>query len=122
MESLNILVMEDDAVIAMLLSEVLAAMGHKVCATAATGDDGVRAAARYRPDLLIVDEQLGAGSGVAAVGEILRFDPVPHLFVTGNSDSVRSQIPDAVVIQKPFSQEQLSRAMQKVTQGVSAAG
>jgi DNA-binding response OmpR family regulator len=114
MKPLNILVMEDDAVIAMLLGEVLAAMGHRVCATAATEDDGIMAAARCHPDLLIVDEQLGAGSGVVAVGKILRHEPVPHLFVTANTNSVRALRPDAVVIEKPFSQEQLARALSQV--------
>ncbi len=98
MKPLNILVMEDDAVIAMLLGEVLAAMGHRVCATAATEDDGIMAAARCHPDLLIV----------------LRHEPVPHLFVTANTNSVRALRPDAVVIEKPFSQEQLARALSQV--------
>jgi CheY-like chemotaxis protein len=35
-ETLQILVVEDDALLAMLLGELLAGMGHEVCATAAT--------------------------------------------------------------------------------------
>ena len=72
MKSLRVLVIEDDALIAMLLSELLAGMGHAVCATAATESEAVTAAARYRPDLMIVDAGLGQGSGVSAVEEILR--------------------------------------------------
>jgi two-component system, response regulator PdtaR len=36
MKALRILVVEDDALIAMLLAELLAGLGHNVCATAAT--------------------------------------------------------------------------------------
>jgi len=34
MKTLRVLVIEDDALIAMLLAELLAGMGHTVCATA----------------------------------------------------------------------------------------
>ena len=45
MKALRVLVVEDDALIAMLLSELLAGMGHDVCATAASEADAVIAAA-----------------------------------------------------------------------------
>ena len=41
MKALRVLVIEDDALIAMLLSELLAGMGHDVCATAATEAEAV---------------------------------------------------------------------------------
>ena len=63
METLRVLVVEDYALIAMLLSELLASMGHDVCATAASEAEAVIAAARYAPDLMIVDAGLGRGSG-----------------------------------------------------------
>src|SRR5436853_3517200 len=53
MKALRVLVVEDDALIAMLLTEMLAGMGHDVCATAATEADAVSAATRYDPDLMI---------------------------------------------------------------------
>jgi DNA-binding response OmpR family regulator len=67
MKALRVLVVEDDALIAMLLSELLAGMGHDVCATAASEAEAVIAAIRYDPDLMIVDAGLGRGSGVSAV-------------------------------------------------------
>jgi DNA-binding response OmpR family regulator len=72
MKALNVLVVEDDALIGMLFADVLAAMGHDVCAIEATEADAVAAAARYKPDLMIVDARLRDGSGVSAVEEILR--------------------------------------------------
>ena len=111
MKALRVLVIEDDALIAMLLSELLAGMGHDVCATAATEADAVIAATRHRPDLMIVDARLGGGSGVSAVEEILRAGPVAHLFISGDAEKVQTRQPDAVVVRKPFRKAELARAI-----------
>ena len=113
MAALRVLLVEDEAVIAVLLAEVLGGMGSEVCAIEATEADAVAAAARCRPDLMIVDARLGTGSGVAAVEEILRTGPVPHVFVSGDSSIVQALRPDAVVMQKPFREADLARAIQR---------
>ena len=71
--------------IAMLLAEVLRELGHEVCATEATEAGAVAAAARHKPDLMIVDDELRQGSGISAVEQITRSGFIPHVFVTGNS-------------------------------------
>jgi CheY-like chemotaxis protein len=55
MKALRVLVVEDDVLIGMLFADALAAMGYDVCAIEATEADAVAAAARYKPDLMIVD-------------------------------------------------------------------
>ena len=67
---------------------------------------------RYFPCLLytslvIADARLGHGSGVSAIEEILRAGFVPHLFITGNISRVKELRPDAVVLEKPFSETEL---------------
>jgi len=111
MKALRVLVVEDDALIAMLLGEMLASMGHDVCATAATEAEAVSAASRYGPDLMIVDAGLGRGSGVSAVEEILRAGPVAHVFVSGDTDTVQRRRSDAIVVRKPFREAELARAI-----------
>jgi CheY-like chemotaxis protein len=111
MKALRVLVVEDDALIAMLLSELLAGMGHDVCATAASEAEAVIAAIRYDPDLMIVDAGLGRGSGVSAVEEILRAGPLAHVFVSGDAESVWRRKPDAIVVRKPFRETELARAI-----------
>ena len=112
MKALRVLVVEDDALIAMLLAELLAGMGHVVCATASTEGEAVDAAAHYRPDLMIVDAGLGRGSGVSAVEEICRAQPLAHLFISGDAERVRLHRPDAVVVRKPFRQAELISAIE----------
>jgi CheY-like chemotaxis protein len=119
MDALRVLVVEDDALIAMLLAEVLAAMGHEVCATAATEADAVTAASRHKPDLMIIDAGLGRGSGVSAVEQILRAGPLAHVFMTGDAGRVRERRPDAVVLKKPFRQPELVRAIDMALDAVA---
>ena len=72
MQPLRVLVIEDDALIAMMLAEVLGDMGHEVCATAGTPAEAIAAARRENPDLVLSDVKLRNGSGIDAVEEILR--------------------------------------------------
>jgi two-component system, response regulator PdtaR len=113
LSALRIMVVEDEAVIALLLTEVLEGMGHEVCAIAATKAGAVTSAVECRPDLMIVDARLGDGSGVAAVDEILRTWFIPHVFVSANISRVRALRPDAVMIQKPYREADLASAIQR---------
>ncbi len=119
MKALRVLVIEDDALIGMLLAELLAGMGHDVCAIAPTEAHAIAAASQHRPDLMIVDARLGRGSGVAAVEEILRAGPLAHVFVSGDPARVRTLRPGAVVIGKPFRQAELAKA---IDAALAAAG
>jgi two-component system, response regulator PdtaR len=111
MQALAILVVEDEAIIGMLLAEVLAGMGHEVCAVVASEVEAVAAASLHQPDLLIVDAGLAAGNGISAVDTILMARFVPHVFTTGNALKVRLLKPDAVVLEKPFHEAELAEAM-----------
>jgi CheY-like chemotaxis protein len=113
MTALRVLVVEDDAVIGALLAEMLEGMGHDVCAVEATEADAVTAAARWRPDLMIVDVRLGEGSGVSAVDEIHRAGPVPHVFVSADISRLRALRPGAAIIQKPYREADLARVIRR---------
>jgi CheY-like chemotaxis protein len=67
MKRLNILVVEDDDLVAELIGEMLANMKHIVCTTTATQSGAVAAAKFYNPDLMIVDVMLREGNGLDAV-------------------------------------------------------
>ena len=110
---LIILVVEDDPMIGELLAEMLEEMGHDVCAIEATEANAVTAAARLHPDLMIVDAWLGAGSGVDAMTEICSHGFVPHVFISGQIARVRALRPNAVMIQKPFGEDDLTSAVRR---------
>jgi CheY-like chemotaxis protein len=114
MRSLRVLVVEDEAIIGMLLAEVLSGRGHEVCGIAATETEAIALAAQYRPDVLIVDAGLRDGSGVSAVAQILRVKFIPHIFITGDLAGVRALRPDATVLEKPFLESDLVRAIGRI--------
>jgi CheY-like chemotaxis protein len=111
MKRLRVIVVEDEAVIAMLLGAVVESMGHEVCAIVRTEAEAVAEAARCAPDLMIVDARLAQGSGIAAMAQILGGGFVPHIFVTGDASSVKARRPDAVILQKPFTETDLTGAI-----------
>jgi len=113
MKALRVLVVEDDAMIGVLLGEMLEGMGCDVCGIEATEADAVTAAQRCRPDLIIVDVQLGEGSGVSAIDAIHRAGPVPHVFVSGDIARIRALRPDSIAIQKPYRESELALVMQR---------
>ncbi len=113
MTPLRILVVEDDAMIAMLFTEMLEGMGHDVCGSVASEAEAVAAARSLAPDLMIVDERLRIGTGPGAMIEILSRGHVPHLFVTGNPPRVQQVMPGSVVISKPFREAELIAGMNR---------
>ena len=112
MTALSVLVVEDDAMIGMLLAEMLEEMGYTVCAVVATEEDAVADAARCKPGLMIVDEQLREGSGVSAMERILQTSRVPCVFISGAP--VHRAKPGANILQKPFLEQDLVRAIRYV--------
>ena len=70
---------EDEAFIAMLYADLLAKMSHVVCAIGTSEGATVAAAARHKPDLIIVDAGLRDDSGMSAVAEMLRSGSVTCL-------------------------------------------
>jgi CheY-like chemotaxis protein len=108
---LRILVVEDDALIQMLMGETLVSMGHEVCAVAATEAEAVEAATQSQPDLMIVDSHLESGSGLAAVRRILQARAIPHIYVSGDALAAELLDPGAVTLQKPYQELDLARAI-----------
>ncbi len=111
---LRILVVDDDAMIAALLAEMLDDMGHSVCGIEATEAGAVRAALRCNPDLMIVDARLREGSGVAAVAAVHQSKTVAHILISG--DRIPTGLPHAIKLQKPFMQRDLVGAIARATE------
>ena len=108
--------------IGMLLGDLLAEMGFEVCAIAASHSAAVLAAEQHKPDLMIVDIDLGKSSGISAVAEILGSGFVPHLFMSGNPSWFRDLAPGTVTLLKPFDEAALADAIGRVfAAGVPAA-
>jgi CheY-like chemotaxis protein len=83
----RILLIEDEALIAMQLKLDLEAEGHTVVGPIATLSEGLRAAAETNFDIALLDINLGADNS-APIAEILDRRMIPFAFTTGYNDLV----------------------------------
>jgi hypothetical protein len=67
---------------------------------------------------MIVDAELREGNGFAAIKSILISGPMPHVFISGTATGISGL--DSPIIQKPFGEKELVRAIEQVTQRNSA--
>ena len=82
-----LLVVEDEAMTAWLLSQSLQHMGYTVCGPVATGEAAVQAAADEQPDVVLMDIRLaGPMDGIEAAERIAAQREVSIIFMTGYSD------------------------------------
>ena len=111
MDMLEVLIVEDEPLIAGLFTDIMEEMGHHVCAVESTEAGAVAAALKWQPQLMIVDAGLSRGSGIVAVQTILQTGFVPHIFVSGDRLPSSKLDPRAVVLQKPCRDSDLSAAI-----------
>ena len=79
----DVVIIEDEPLIALDLAEVVSSLGHRVVRVARTAEQAVEATRSLRPGLVLADIHLADGSsGLDAVNEILRTISLPVVFVT----------------------------------------
>jgi DNA-binding response OmpR family regulator len=105
----RVLVVDDDAVLGMLLGEMLGEMGLFVCGIETTQDGAISAALQLKPDLMIVDGQLSPGSGAAVMAAIEIYGKIPHVFMSGERLVADSN--GVPILLKPFSEDSLAVAI-----------
>lgn len=116
MANANILVVEDEALVAKDIQNSLKSLGYRVSAVAASGEEAIRKAAETHPDLALMDIVLKGGmDGVeAAVHMRNRFD-IPVVYLTaygdeGTLERVTVTEPFGYIL-KPFDEWELHRAI-----------
>ena len=101
----DVLVIEDEPMIAMDLEGIVEGLGHRVMGVARTHAEAVKAIANERPGLVLADIQLADGSsGLDAVNEMLGTFQVPVIFITAYPDRLLTgERPEpAFLITKPY--------------------
>ncbi|SFD03413.1 response regulator [Tropicimonas isoalkanivorans] len=110
----RVMIIEDEAIIAMDLEGIVAMMGHEVTGIARTRDAAVKMAMRDRPDLILADIQLADNSsGIDAINEILPELDVPVIFITAFPERLLTgERPEpAFMIAKPYQPDQVISAV-----------
>jgi CheY-like chemotaxis protein len=110
----DVLIIEDEPLIAMQLEDIVKSQGHRVCATAATRTQAVEAIATNRPGLVLADIQLADGSsGVDAVDDIHAVIDVPVIFITAYPERLLTgdRLEPTWLVTKPFREASVTTAM-----------
>jgi CheY-like chemotaxis protein len=103
----RVFLIEDEVLIALLLEDMVLALGYEVVVGAATLDEAIAAARTGDFDLALLDLNLG-GKLTYPVADILKARRVPFAFVTGyGSAGVLAAYTGVPVLEKPFRQEDL---------------
>jgi len=111
---LNVLVVEDEAIVSFLLEDTLQRLGCANVALAGRLDAAQAELDKGMPDLAVLDVNLG-GELVYPVAERLKIAGVPFVFTTGYGVSgIAPEWKTSPILQKPFAAEQLAALIEKL--------
>ena len=110
----DVLIIEDEPIIAMDLETIVRDLGHSVSGVAVTRDEAVAQAHAHRPGLVLADIQLADdSSGIDAVKDILAEFSVPVIFITAFPERLLTgERPEPTfLITKPFQRSTVKAAI-----------
>ncbi|MHC1576481.1 MAG: response regulator [Methanosarcinaceae archaeon] len=112
MKSTRILIVEDEAIVAMMIKKRLINMGYIVSGVASTGKDAIIKVEGTFPDLVLMDIMLkGNMDGIEAASEIRKRFSIPIVYLTAYSDEAtleRAKFTEPYgYIMKPFTEHDL---------------
>jgi|SRR5690348_8683841 two-component system, response regulator PdtaR len=115
---MRVLIVEDDAIVAMHLAMLVAQLGNEVCAVVSSATEAVARAAALSPDVVLMDIRLAGGSsGIDAARELYSRQALRCIFLSANLDEATKTelLPCDPIdfIGKPVLPVQLQRALNK---------
>ncbi len=110
----RVLVVEDEAMIAMLVEDMVLDFGSEVVGPVANMQEAIRLAQSAELDAAILDINVG-GTVIFPVADILTERGIPLIFATGyGSKGLPARFQDNPTLPKPFSYQSLSEVLRKV--------
>lgn len=118
----RIFVAEDEALVRLMLGEMLGELGHEIVAEASRIDRAIEIARAAEFDLAVLDLNLGHGISYE-VADIVLGRGKPVVLSTGYGETgLNSRYDRCVVVQKPFTRDALARAIEQSFRQASAGG
>ncbi len=116
-ETPNILIVEDEKIVAWDIQERLESLGYTIVAKATSGEAAIAAANQIKPDLVLMDIQLqGEMDGIEAAQVIYRNCNIPVVYLTAHSDdqtlAVATRSNPFGYLLKPFQARELHSTIQ----------
>jgi CheY-like chemotaxis protein len=110
--NLSVFVLEDKALIRMMIVQMVEELGHRVVAEAGSISDALALVETAEFDLALLDVNV-RGNSSDSVAEIIDRRRLPFIFVSGyNSTGLPAPFHDRSVLQKPFSAPVLKKAIE----------
>lgn len=106
----RVLLVEDEALISVMVEDMLMDMGLTVIGPAATIDAALTMAEREDIDAAVLDVNV-RGKRIDPVAEVLFARSIPVLFATGYGEVSIAGGRDCTVIDKPYTQDKLRRGL-----------
>ena len=113
----KILIVEDESIIAEDISDSLISLGYRITGMVYSGEEAIEAAAKCRPDLVLMDVNLqGEIDGITAAAEIRARFQIPVVYLTAYADEntlrrVNATKPFGYIV-KPFEEKNLHTTIQ----------
>lgn len=117
MSQKKILIVEDESIIAEDISDSLISLGYRITGMVYSGEEAIEAAAKFRPDLVLMDVNLqGEIDGITAAAEIRSRFQIPVVYLTAYADEntlrrVSATKPFGYIV-KPFEEKNLHTTIQ----------
>ncbi len=119
----RVIIVEDEALVALTLEDVLTEAGYCVCGIADRPAQALEIARVLAPDIAVVDVRLAdGGDGIALAEQLAARMSILILFVTGNPAEVRARARAGHgCLSKPFQSEWLLAALDAIQAGAAGS-
>ena len=112
MTARHILIVEDEPLIAMMLEDFLATLGHRVVGTADCAASALPIVAKGGVDVAILDINLRGGEKSWPIADALAKAGIPFILASGGSeDAIAAPHRGRPMLTKPFTMDGVSKAL-----------
>lgn len=116
----SVLVVEDEVMIRMMVTDMLADLGHLIAGEAGEIEEALRLAKTAEFDLAILDVNVN-GKVISPVADLIKARNRPFIFATGyGSSGLPEEYRDRPSLQKPFQIETLARVIENTLRSTAA--
>jgi DNA-binding NtrC family response regulator len=114
--TLSILLVEDEAMIRMMIADMVETLGHRVAAEAGNMEKAMELARSAAFDFAIIDMNLN-GTMSFSIADVIAARQIPFIFASGyDSTKTAGHHQQTSVLQKPFTIERLESAIDRAMQ------
>lgn len=116
LDGFRVMVVEDEALIAMHLEDILEDMGLNVVGRFRAAEPALSFIETAALDVAVLDVNLGSGTTSFPIAERLAERGIPFLFLTGYGDSrMGDRFPEAQVLSKPTDEDRLRAILSELS-------